>query len=109
MFTSDLEVEKTEFHDKYRYSSLVRQDERREMLAVFLILLYTQNHLATPAGERRCQSIQVSGRGLDQVRSNMAGIQNSILNTSSNTTNNTTNTNNTTTTTNNNNTIIELR
>ena len=49
-----------------------------------MIFLSTQNQLAT---------LQVSGSRLEQVQSNMAGIQNSILNTN----------------TNNNNTILQLR
>lgn len=52
MWPSDMEEEKTEVPNKYRYSSL--------------------NQLATS---------QVSGNRLEQVQSNMAGIQNSILNT----------------------------
>ena len=46
---------------------------------MIFFLLSTQNHLAAPAGDRR------AGRGLEQVQSNMAGIQSSILNTSTNT------------------------
>ena len=53
---------------------------RREMLRVSVWSQPdTQNHLAVPAGDQR-------GSRLDQVSSNMAGIQNSILNTNTNTT-----------------------
>ena len=44
-----------------------------------MILLHTQNHLAGSGGE-------LSGRRLEKVQSNMAGIQNSILNINNNNT-----------------------